>query len=119
MRPLPVEVDAVARCEVHLPSQLRALIQAVARDAQAWYEMVQLSHWKSAVFGSKRLQRRHGLGGMTGFGGGGVGSRIAASAAAACTLSRVSGSLGRADGKLTHLQLGLFPRLLLCSLVLL
>lgn len=41
-----------------------------------------MSHWKSAVFGSNRLQSRHGFGGMTGLGGGGVGSFDAAARAA-------------------------------------
>lgn len=36
--------------------------------------MVQLLHWKRAVFGSKRLHSRQGFATTTGFGGGGVGS---------------------------------------------
>lgn len=42
---------------------------------------MQFLHWKSAVFGSKRLHRRHGFGTMTGLGGGGVGSLTIGAAA--------------------------------------
>lgn len=78
VRPVPVEVDTKTGCRardlISCQGGGEGKEKSRRSHSQAWYEIVQLLHWKRATLGSKRLQSRQGFGTMTGFGGGGVGS---------------------------------------------